>query len=183
MCPPPPPLVLHRTPGCAHFRVPELHGFVLLCLTWLVEADCSGAPAVMWVLLGVPPFSFCPGSEPPVGVLVPPPAVGSLHRVGELRSLHFPSHLIDTFLLIAEENTVRPPRGIETCGILAGGLTASGNLEVTTLVIPKQVCVACVMCATGWVGGWGGWGGGWVGGWERGQKTHLGHGPCPPPRF
>jgi STAM-binding protein len=55
-----------------------------------------------------------------------------------LRRLHVPGDLIDTFLLIAEPNTLTPPRGIETCGILAGGLTAAGDLEVTTLVIPKQ---------------------------------------------
>jgi hypothetical protein len=80
---------------------------------------------------------------------VPAPASTPLRAVGMdgLRRLHVPSHLIDTFLLIAEENTLRPPRGIETCGILAGGLTKAGELEVTTLVIPKQVCV----CTQRWL--------------------------------
>lgn len=54
--------------------------------------------------------------------------------------LTVPHCLLDSFAKIAAPNTMRPPRGIETCGILAGheDVSGSGGYTVTHLVIPSQ---------------------------------------------
>jgi len=49
-----------------------------------------------------------------------------------------PRRLIADFLKIAEPNTNRGERGVETCGVLGGRLVARGELQVTTLIVPKQ---------------------------------------------
>ncbi|KAF0682631.1 Aste57867_25268 [Aphanomyces stellatus] len=55
----------------------------------------------------------------------------------EVRALSVPSSLVAEFTRIAEPNTLKPPYGVETCGILAGTLKDQ-KLSITTLIIPKQ---------------------------------------------
>ncbi|CAK4072290.1 unnamed protein product [Aphanomyces euteiches] len=55
----------------------------------------------------------------------------------EVRMMSIPSSLVAEFTQLAEPNTLLPPHGVETCGILAGTLKDQ-ELSITTLVIPKQ---------------------------------------------
>jgi len=57
--------------------------------------------------------------------------------VVQLRAVVLPQALLSVFARIAQPNTTKPPRGIETCGILAGR-EVKGRLVVTHLVVPKQ---------------------------------------------
>jgi STAM-binding protein len=54
-----------------------------------------------------------------------------------LKLLYIPECIFQTFAKISEPNTLKYPRGIETCAVLCGTLTPS-KLVVTTLVFPKQ---------------------------------------------
>lgn len=47
----------------------------------------------------------------------------------KLRSLQLPADLTALFLAIAEPNTHRKPRGLETCGILGGKMVHQGQLQ------------------------------------------------------
>ena len=53
------------------------------------------------------------------------------------RALLLPSALVSRFTALAAANTAAPPRGVETCGILAGRPCADG-LRVTHLLVPQQ---------------------------------------------
>lgn len=55
-----------------------------------------------------------------------------------LRRTHLPAGLVDAFVAIAFENSRVPPRGIETCGVLCGGVSAGGDLVITHVLVPKQ---------------------------------------------
>lgn len=66
------------------------------------------------------------------------PAPGGTDRPDGKRRVIVPRSLIRDFLRIAEPNTNRGERGIETCGVLAGKRVAKGAMRVTTLIIPKQ---------------------------------------------
>ena len=54
-----------------------------------------------------------------------------------LRSLRIPTKLLQTFLQLAYLNTSKPPRGIETCGVLCGKVY-DNELKITHLILPKQ---------------------------------------------
>ncbi|CAH2036000.1 unnamed protein product [Thlaspi arvense] len=51
-----------------------------------------------------------------------------------LKSLHIATHLMDTFMSLAESNT---QNNLETCGLLAGSLK-NDIYYITVLIIPKQ---------------------------------------------
>eukprot|EP00638_Chattonella_subsalsa_P017728 CAMPEP_0117870924 /NCGR_PEP_ID=MMETSP0950-20121206/10157_1 /TAXON_ID=44440 /ORGANISM="Chattonella subsalsa, Strain CCMP2191" /LENGTH=405 /DNA_ID=CAMNT_0005723359 /DNA_START=102 /DNA_END=1320 /DNA_ORIENTATION=+ len=53
------------------------------------------------------------------------------------RPLNLPDSLVAIFSEIAHPNTITPPHGLETCGILAGKIN-NEELDVTHLIIPKQ---------------------------------------------
>ena len=56
-----------------------------------------------------------------------------------LRALQLPSALVTRFTALAAANSAQPPRGVETCGILAGREAAGGTvLAVTPLLVPRQ---------------------------------------------
>lgn len=62
--------------------------------------------------------------------------VAEIKRRQSLRDVHVSVRLMDEFLRYAAHNT---RRGVETCGILAGRLTADDStFTITTLIIPKQ---------------------------------------------
>ncbi|CAN1189626.1 AMSH-like ubiquitin thioesterase 3 [Linum perenne] len=50
------------------------------------------------------------------------------------RPVHMPGNLMDDFLRLARENTVK---NLETCGVLAGG-SEDGVFHISMLIIPKQ---------------------------------------------
>lgn len=58
--------------------------------------------------------------------------------LGTLRSLYIPMGIIDAFIAMAAANSAVPPRGVETCGILAGKITPHGHVTMTTLVVADQ---------------------------------------------
>jgi len=58
--------------------------------------------------------------------------------LGRLRHLFVPAGIVPRFVDMAAANSAVPPRGIETCGILAGRIMPSGDVSVTTLVVPEQ---------------------------------------------
>lgn len=60
------------------------------------------------------------------------------------RSLHVSTHLMDTFMRIAEDNT---RKNLETCAILAGEMR-KGVFLVTTLIVPKQTATSNSVTAT-----------------------------------
>ena len=77
------------------------------------------------------------------------PEVGSRRGVGDysggggggtLMALHCSTHIFGTFEGIAAPNSLRGPRGIETCGVVCGRKSArwKNALEVTHLMIPRQ---------------------------------------------
>lgn len=55
----------------------------------------------------------------------------------KMHIIHVPDSIINTFLMLAQRNTVTPPRGIETCGVLCGR-EIGGAYFVTHLVLPRQ---------------------------------------------
>lgn len=59
--------------------------------------------------------------------------------LGRIRSLYVPAGIVDAFLRIAAPNSAKGPRGIETCGILAGRLMPGGQVTMTTLIVADQV--------------------------------------------
>lgn len=59
--------------------------------------------------------------------------------LGRIRNLYIPAGIVDAFLRIAAPNSARGPRGIETCGILAGRLMPGGQVTMTTLIVADQV--------------------------------------------
>ncbi|XP_030638053.1 STAM binding protein b [Chanos chanos] len=119
------------------------------------QADAPLIPGI-----GGPPLPFSDSPTPPESPVYPslnhanapaskPAAApafdrslkpGSLHRtdsislVDGLRQLAVPAGLCETFLRLADNNTVR---GVETCGILCGKLTRN-SFTVTHLIVPKQ---------------------------------------------
>jgi STAM-binding protein len=69
---------------------------------------------------------------------VPPPqsGVAEVRRRQRLRDVHISAALLDEFLAHAAANT---RRGVESCGILAGALSADdARFDVTALIVPKQ---------------------------------------------
>ena len=54
-----------------------------------------------------------------------------------LRTMVVPEDLVDNFLSIAEQNTIR---GVETLGLICGKLNKDNKYIVTHLLIPKQTC-------------------------------------------
>jgi proteasome lid subunit RPN8/RPN11 len=58
--------------------------------------------------------------------------------LGQNRALFVPQGIVDAFVALASENSSKPPRGIETCGILCGRITSRGELSLTTVLVPKQ---------------------------------------------
>lgn len=54
-----------------------------------------------------------------------------------LRRTHVPAGLVDAFVALAYSNNRVPPRGIETCGVLCGGVSSKGDLVITHVLVPK----------------------------------------------
>lgn len=70
--------------------------------------------------------------------VVPPPTggVAEVRKRQRIRDVHLSASLMKEFLRYAESNT---RRGIETCGILAGSLSADdARFTITALIVPKQ---------------------------------------------
>ena len=66
----------------------------------------------------------------------PDSGVKELTKRAQLRDIHISVALMEEFLRYAASNTAR---SIESCGILAGRLSANDSLfTITTLIIPKQ---------------------------------------------
>lgn len=80
--------------------------------------------------------------EPTYVTEVPPPAFPAVadgkteSSPQQIRDVHISCGLMDEFLRYAIANT---RKGIETCGILAGSLSADeGTFTITALIVPKQ---------------------------------------------
>lgn len=58
-----------------------------------------------------------------------------------LRNVRVSGDIIPMFSHLAAPNTYAQPRGVETCGVLAGpaGGRGSGDLRITHVIVPKQV--------------------------------------------
>ncbi|KAL6754324.1 JAB1/Mov34/MPN/PAD-1 ubiquitin protease-domain-containing protein [Haematococcus lacustris] len=105
--------------------------------------SCSCPPAPGYP--GPPPSSS--SSSRPLPPPPPPSAVSALalpdssgvrevSKRAQLRDVHVSVALMEEFLAYARANT---SRGIESCGILAGQLSANDSMfTITTLIIPKQ---------------------------------------------
>jgi proteasome lid subunit RPN8/RPN11 len=72
-------------------------------------------------------------SAPPSAQLAP-----RVHAPAPLRRLRLPEVLVQHFLAASSANTAVPPRGVETCGVLAGRIRDDGAIDVTHLVLPAQ---------------------------------------------
>lgn len=80
---------------------------------------------------------------PPPAIQPPEPSAGpqpggpkELVKKAQLRDVHVSVALMEEFLHYARRNT---SSGIESCGILAGRLSANDSIfTITTLIIPKQ---------------------------------------------
>lgn len=131
--------------------------------TFVAAPAAASAPPAAAAFLSAA-AAAAPASTPVDARLPPPPlaadaaaAVSLLPRASDesaaaavppallLRRLLLPATLLETFAQLAAANTVLPPRGIETCGILAGyeapadGAAAPRPLLVVThLIVPKQ---------------------------------------------
>jgi STAM-binding protein len=100
-----------------------------------VAAATSFAGAEV-VALPSPPLDSSPplaaDDEPASAARAPPPPPPPSPR-----ALLLPSALVSRFTALAAANTAAPPRGVETCGILAGRPCGAG-LRVTHLLVPQQ---------------------------------------------
>jgi hypothetical protein len=66
-----------------------------------------------------------------------PTSSASCSLVG-MRRVCIPGRLVDSFYHLALPNCSIGPRGLETCGVLAGRVDATGKLAISHLVLPKQ---------------------------------------------
>ena len=114
-------------------------------VTSVLDSKATAAAAASYPAL---PDATVPPCAPTLSpVPSAPPAYPSLARASSpaagswppLRPLHLPTELVRRFAVLAAANNVKPPRGIETCGILAGREIAGGKaLAVTHLLVPRQ---------------------------------------------
>jgi hypothetical protein len=126
-----------------------------------------------------------PPLEPQPAAAPPPPAASPMKeyvRRAALRDVHISVSLMEDFLRFAAANT---RRGVESCAILAGCLSANDSVfAVTTLIMPKQTGTSdTVQVSRGVGGGGGGWG--WGGGQAlvcRLPRPLLPHATAPPRR-
>lgn len=82
------------------------------------------------------PPSFDPGAQPPPAALPSDGGPKEVSKRAQLRDVHVSVALMEEFMRYALSNT---SRGIETCGILAGRLSANDSVfTITTLIVPKQ---------------------------------------------